>query len=302
MKPTLMILAAGMGSRYGGLKQVEPVGPNGATIMDYSIHDALQAGFERVVFVIRPDLHDAFRTGIEPRFRGRVRCDYAFQRNDALPGDIKPPPERTRPWGTGHAVLAAAGVIREPFAVINADDFYGAASYRALADFFARPESAGMEEYAMVGFSLADTLSEGGSVSRGVCRVSRDGWLEQITETTGIARDGANAAYTDSAGARHTLPADTPVSMNTWGFRASIFPQLQAGFEAFLRENAGSATAEYYLPAAVQNLVATGRARVRVLPAAAQWCGVTHRADRERVQAMIAGMIARGEYPEDLWK
>lgn len=304
-KPTLLILAAGMGSRYGGLKQVEPVGPGGATIMDYSIFDALRAGFGRVVFVIRPEMHADFRATIEPRYHGQVACDYAFQTLDALPAGIRPPDGRTKPWGTGHAVLVAKDVIREPFAVINADDFYGAASFSALGQFLQSADAVATTApvtYSMIGFALRDTLSEGGSVSRGVCRVDAGGWLENINETTGIVRDGDGASYADAAGAKHSLAAATPVSMNTWGFGPSIFDHLARGFEAFLRENGGSASSEYYLPAAVQNLITARQAKVRVLPAKARWCGVTHRADREIVVRIIADMVQRGEYPENLWR
>lgn len=309
MQATLLILAAGMGSRYGGLKQVEPVGPHGATIMDYSIYDAVRAGFTRVAFVIRPELHRDFKNTIEPRYAGRVPCAYAFQTLDALPPGFAPPAGRTKPWGTGHAVLVAADTIAEPFAVINADDFYGRASFEALGQFLrthaAAPASASPAApatYAMVGFALRDTLSEGGSVSRGVCQVDENGWLINITETTGIVPHDSDAAFTDPIGSPKILPGDTAVSMNTWGFAPSIFERLRESFERFLHEHGQSPTAEFYLPAAVQSLIDQRLAKVRVLPTSARWCGVTHRADRELVMGIISDLVAAGEYPEHLWK
>ena len=301
MKPALVILAAGMGSRYGGLKQLEQVGPSGETIMDYSIHDALRAGFGKAVFVIRPDMEEAFKETIGRRYEQRIPVAYAYQRLEDLPGDLTPPAGREKPWGTGHAVLAAESVASEPFAVINADDFYGSNSFATLGEFLSRDDDTEPPTYAMVGFTLRDTLSEVGSVNRGCCECTPDGWLERITEITNIERHDADGRYTDEAGQPRTISGDAPVSMNTWGFRPVFFKQLRACFVEFLNENASSEKAEFHLPTGVQNLMRAGLARVKVLPTTDHWCGVTHREDKPRVVAMIRELVDRGVYPPKLW-
>ncbi len=301
MKPTLLVLAAGLGTRYGGMKQLEPVGPGGATIMDYSIYDALRSGFGKVVFVIRPDMEAAVRQTLGARYGKRIEVEYAFQRAEDLPAGFSVPPGRVKPWGTGHAALAAAGVIHEPFAAINADDFYGRSAFAGLAAFLQGPQGGDVPTYAMVGYALRDTLTEAGAVSRGVCRCTADGWLVSITETIGLERHGRDARYRDAAGAEQVIDGDATVSMNTWGFDPGIFDQLRERFGAFLEANARSEKAEFYLPTAVQQLLSAGRARVKVLPAQDKWCGVTHRQDKERAAAMIADLTQRGVYPERLW-
>jgi hypothetical protein len=301
MKPTLVILAAGIGSRYGGLKQLEAVGPGGATIMDYSIYDALRAGFGKAVFVIRPDMEGAFRETISRRYERHIPVAYAFQRLDAVPVGFTPPPGREKPWGTGHAVLAAQEAVHEPFAAINADDFYGANSFAALGEFLQQGHAGDVPTYAIVGFKLRETLSEAGAVNRGCCRGTPDGWLECITEITGIERHGPDARYIDESGNIQTISGNELVSMNLWGFRPVFFEQLRELFERFLQENDASETAEFHLPTAVQELIRGGRARVRVLPTPDSWVGVTHRKDKPRVVRIIGQLVRQGQYPQRLW-
>lgn len=294
MTLTLVVLAAGMGSRYGGLKQVDPMGPAGETVLDYSVYDAVRAGFDRVLFVIRRDFEAEFRATIGARFAGRVRVDYAFQSLDALPAGLNPPPGRVKPWGTGHAVWCARTALDSPFAVVNADDFYGASSFASLAAFLRRPAAASTlaPTYAMVGFPLANTLSEHGAVSRGVCRVGADGLLADIEEHTGILASEVRP------GGKYE-PATT-VSMNCWGFTADFLAQLDNAWRAFLAAHGGDEKTEFYLPFAVNDLLRSGAARVAVLATTDQWFGVTYREDKPRVQAAIADRVARGAYPSPL--
>jgi MobA-like NTP transferase domain len=296
-KPTLLVLAAGMGSRYGGLKQIDPVGPAGETIMDYSIFDALRAGFGRLVFVIRRDIEAAFRQTIGARFEHRLPVEYVFQDLDSLPPGFSVPAGRQKPWGTGQAILMAADVIHEPFAAINADDFYGANSFRVLAEYL----QSGGPDYAMVGFVLRNTLSEFGSVARGACRVAEDDYLQAVTELTKIERDGAAAKYLDAAGIVHRLSGNETVSMNMWGFVPILFGQLQQLLIEFLKAHGWDEKAEFYIPAVVNALVSAGRARCKVLRTPDTWFGVTYREDRPRVIEGIRALAARGEYPERLW-
>ncbi len=293
MIPTLVVLAAGMGSRYGGLKQIDPMGPAGETVLDYTVHDAARAGFGRVLFVIRREFAPAFRAAVGARFEGKLAVDYAFQELDDLPDGATPPPGRTKPWGTGHALWCARNALPGPFAVVNADDFYGAGSLAALGDFLRASPPDGVPTHAMVGFPLGRTLSENGAVSRGVCAVDADGWLAGIEERGGIA-----AA---EVGPGLTYDPATPVSMNCWAFHASGFlPRLDRAWREFFAARGGEEKAEFYLPAAVDGLVRTGVARVRVLPTPDSWFGVTYREDKPRVQAALAGLVRRGVYPSPL--
>ncbi len=301
MKPTLVILAAGMGSRYGDLKQLEEVGPGGATIMDYSVYDALRAGFGKIVFVIRPEMEAAFRTAVGRRYEHRVPVAYGFQRLDALPQGFAAPPGREKPWGTGHALLAAEPLVDEPFAVVNADDFYGANAYAELSAFLRREEPEDVPTYAMVGYALRDTLTETGAVNRGCCRCTAGDRLEGITEVLNIERDGPDGCYIDEAGHERIICGSELVSMNAWGYRPIFFDQLRKRFEYFLRENAASETAEFYLQAAIHDLMRAGHAGVSVLPTKYSWIGITHPADKPRVIEMIRELIGRGGYPEMLW-
>jgi NDP-sugar pyrophosphorylase family protein len=289
----LVVLAAGMGSRFGGVKQLDPVGPSGETVMDYAVYDAVRAGVGRVVFVIRRELEQAFHAQIGSRYSGRVPVAYAFQELDALPGGRSVPEGRTKPWGTGQAVLAAADVVGDPFIVINADDFYGRRAYEGLAARLASPSAPGA--YAMVAFPLVNTLSEHGSVSRGVCDVV-GGRLRSVVEHTGLAPDGADVV--DVSGARFT--GDELVSMNFWGLQPDVFGRLEAQFGEFLDARGSEAGSELYLPAVIDKLVAEGSATVDVLTSPDQWFGMTYAADRDAVAARLADLVTAGEYPSPL--
>ncbi len=295
--PALLVLAAGMGSRYGGLKQIDPVGPGGETIMDYSIYDALRAGFGKLVFVIRKEIEEPFRQIVGARFEKRVAVEYVFQELDKLPPGFLVPAGRTKPWGTTHAILMAEDVIDEPFAVINADDFYGAESYRLLGEHL----RSGAADYAMVGFILRNTLSDFGSVARGVCRMDGSGSLESVVELMHIEREGEGGKNTDAAGAVTRLTGDELVSMNMWGFTPGIFGQLQGSFRKFLERHGLEERSECYIPSVVNELVCAGQARVKVLRTNDAWFGVTYREDRPRVVESIKRLIERGDYPKQLW-
>lgn len=297
MKPTLLVLAAGMGSRYGGLKQIDPVGPNGETIIDYSIYDAIRAGFGKLVFVIRKDIEEQFKEIIGARFEKRIQVEYVFQELAKLPPGFAVPPGRTKPWGTTHAILMAADVIREPFAAINADDFYGRNAYQVVAQHL----TSGTKDYAMVGFILKNTLSDHGSVARGVSRVDAANYLTHIVELTKIERDGNGAKDTSPDGKITKLTGDEAVSMNFWGFTPELFPQLRVAFEKFLRQSGGELKSECYIPATVGELVTGGQAKCKVLRSPDSWFGVTYREDRPTVVESIRQLIARGDYPEKLW-
>lgn len=290
MAPSLVVLAAGMGSRYGGLKQIDPVGPGGETVLDYAVFDALRAGFGRVVFVIRRDFEGVFRERIGSRYAGRIAVDYVFQSLDALPAGFAAPAGRERPWGTGHAVWCARGALPGNFAVINADDFYGADAFAQLGRFLA---SARGPSFAMVGFRLANTLSEHGGVSRGIARVNAAGEMSSVEEVHGIV------AADVGPGRRHS--GEEPVSLNCWGFTPALFAGLDRSFPGFLRARGGDPKAEFYLPAAVSGMVAAGEAVVRVLPTSGSWFGVTYREDKPRVEEAIRALVRAGAYPEKLW-
>lgn len=300
MSPTLVVLAAGMGSRYGGLKQIDPMGPSGETILDYSVYDALRAGFGRVVFIIRPDFEDAFRSGVATRFSDRVDVDFSFQTLDRLPAGFEVPEGREKPWGTTHAILCAREQIHGNFAVINADDFYGRDSYAVLSQHLQSIESTSTD-FAMVGFTLRNTLSDHGSVARGVCVADSNGFLVSIDEMTKIERDGRAALNTRDDGTVVALSGDEPVSMNMWGFTPRLFDHLDRVFREFLELWGREAKSECFIPLTVGQLVNEGTATCRVLRTDSSWFGVTYREDKEVVQASIANLIARGDYPSNLW-
>jgi hypothetical protein len=300
MSLSLVVLAAGMGSRYGGPKQIDRVGPGGATLVDYAIFDARRAGFERAILVVREGMEAEMREAVGERIARRFRLGYAVQHAAASPGGAAPP-GRAKPWGTGHATLAAARLVDGPFAVVNADDFYGAASYRILADHLRRGARGPVPEHALVGFPLAATLSPDGPVSRGVCTVDADGFLTAIREVLKVERDADAARFLDDDGSWRRLPGETPVSLNFWGFAPEMLNALAFGWERFLARHAASLTAEYYLPASVQALVEQGKARVRVLGGGGPWAGLTYPGDRPRLVELIAALTARGDYPSELW-
>jgi hypothetical protein len=299
MSLTLVVLAAGIGSRYGGLKQIDRVGPGGATLVDYAAFDARRAGFGRVVLVVREGMEKDVRDAVGDRIAAHVPVAYAAQAG-AMPEGFAPPPGRTKPWGTGHAALSAAPLVDGPFAVVNADDFYGAASYRVLAAWLASPAAGPLPEFAIVGFRLETTLSPDGPVSRGVCTVDADGHLVSIREWLEVERDGDGVRGREAGEWRPLAPA-TPVSMNFWGFTPAFLPALREGFARFIEANGTSPKAEYYLLSAVQDLVDAGRARVRVLDGGGPWGGLTYPGDRPRLVAALAALHARGEYPRELW-
>ena len=294
---TLLVLAAGMGSRYGGLKQIDAVGPDGETLMDYSIYDARRAGFDRVVFVIRKEIEQTFKEVIGSRYEKRIAVEYVFQEVGKLVSGAILQPDRTKPWGTTHAILMAANTIHEPFAVINADDFYGADGYRALAHHL----QSGSSDYAMVGYTLRNTLSDFGAVSRGVCRVDEHGFLQDIAELKSIERSDGHAVNIDEAGAKVQLTGDEIVSMNIWGFTPKVFDQLYARFRKFLEVSGGDLKAECYIPTTMNELIQAGEARVKVLRTVDEWFGVTYREDRPRAVEHIRRLIDGGYYPRKLW-
>ena len=302
MKPTLLILAAGIGSRYGSLKQLDRIGPSGETIIDYSIYDAIRAGFGKVVFVIKENIAKEFSEVFVEKLNGKIEVETVFQEIHKVPEGIQYSEERQKPWGTGHAVLMAAEKIHEPFAVINADDFYGRGAYQSLADFYKEWTPQKGNTYCMVGYELGKTLSEHGSVSRGVCKADGCAFLLEVTERTKIERNPAGIEYLDETGKSFYLDKRTTVSMNFWGFTPSFFNFLETGFLEFLKNNANSPKAEFYIPGVVNDLLKRKEASVRILPCSDQWFGMTYREDRELVVSRIRELVKAGIYPVDLWK
>jgi NDP-sugar pyrophosphorylase family protein len=301
MKPTLLILAAGIGSRYGGLKQLDRIGPSGETIVDYSIYDALQAGFGKVVFIIKEAIEKDFREAIVDKLKDQVSIECVMQEIWKVPEGIAVPAERQKPWGTGHAILMADGVIDRPFAVINSDDFYGRGAYQAVAEYYAGWSQERENDYCMVGYNVANTLSEFGAVSRGVCTADAGGFLVEVVERTHIERTAGGIRFTEG-GLENPLEDDTIVSMNFWGFTPSFFRHLRRGFGEFILKNANEPKSEYYIPAEVNHLIRNNMATVRVLPCSERWFGMTYREDREMVVNSIRALIKKGIYPENLWR
>ena len=301
MSSTLLILAAGMGSRYGGLKQLDPVGPSGETLLDYSVFDAIRAGFTRVVFVIRRDFDAEFRSRIGSRYENRIDVDYVYQGMDTLPAGCHVPATRTKPLGTGHAIWCARNQVTTPFAAINADDFYGADAYRALAQFFANPApQSGRQNFAMVGYRLDRTLSDHGTVARGVCSTDSTGHLQSIEECVGIEKCNTGARYKSPIGDWVNFTGQETVSMNFFGFTPAIFPMLEEGLIQFINTRANEEKAEYYIPSAVAGMMAANTAQVKVLTSNGAWFGVTYRDDKPLVAAAIAQLVAAGDYPAKL--
>jgi NDP-sugar pyrophosphorylase family protein len=295
--PSLIVLAAGMGSRYGGLKQLDPMGPCGETVLDYSVFDAIRAGFNQVIFVIREDFAEAFREGIGARFADRIKVDYAFQRLDDLPEPFVPPANRTKPWGTSHAILAARDLIESPFAVINADDFYGRDAYARAADFLGKVSAS---ECGLVAYPLRNTLSDHGQVNRGICEVADGGVLESVEEVLRIGRESdgkVSGEWLD--GTRREIRDNAPVSMNFWVFPQEFMVGLGLEFEKFLKEGIGE-TGECYIPTVVDSLIRQDKMVCHVIETSASWFGVTYPEDKQPVVESISGLIASGEYPAPL--
>ena len=300
MKPTLFVLAAGMGSRYGGLKQLDGVGPNGETIMDYSIYDAIKAGFGKLVFVIRESFDEDFRERIVKKYEKIVPVEVVYQELENLPEGVEPNPKREKPWGTNHAVMMGKEVINEPFAVINADDFYGANGFQVLADFLVNLKDT-ENKYCMVGYRVGNTLSESGTVARGVCEMNDEGHLTGVVERTQIKRIDGVVKYLDENDTWVALEDNTPVSMNMWGFTPDYFKHSDDYFVKFIEENQDNLTAEFFIPLLVNHLIVNGTSTVQVLDTTAQWFGVTYADDRPDVVAKLQKLVDEGEYPTPLW-
>lgn len=301
MHSTLLILAAGMGSRYGGMKQVEAFGPSGETITDYSIYDAIRAGFERFVFVISPQMEQEFKTKYIHKFPSHLDVDYVIQSLDALPKGFRVPEDREKPWGTAHAVLMAKDTIHEPFAVINADDYYGRKSYKIMNHFLTQTSEEAPGNYCMVGYELQKTVSKHGSVARGTCRVNDKGYLSSMVERTKIYLQGDGIVYEDNDGSVHTLDPRTTVSMNLFGFTPDFFSHIEEDLKKFLNMNANNPKAELFIPYVVNNLLAAGKATMSVLQTPDSWFGVTYQDDKPRVLKAIRDLVDEGCYPESLW-
>lgn len=301
MKPTLLVLAAGMGSRYGGLKQIDKLGPSGETIIDYSIYDAIQAGFGKVVMVIRKSIEADFKEVFLDKYKGKIEIEYVLQEIEYVPQGVTYTPERVKPWGTAHAVLMAASAIREPFAVINGDDFYGADAFRTMGKFLSSITDLNANTYSMVGYPLANTLSEYGTVARGVCDVDASGFLTGVVERTSISRVNGIIQYKDEAGSLHPVPEESAVSMNFWGFTPSFFGYLRSMFTEFVKENGMNPKSEFFIPLVANRLVNTGEASIKVLNTRAEWFGVTYKEDRPWVVARFETLAKEGIYPSPLF-
>ena len=299
-KPTLFVLAAGMGSRYGGLKQLDGVGPHGETIMDYSIFDAKRAGFGKVVFVIRKDFEADFREKIVSKYQSQIPVEVVFQTIDALPEGFQVPADRVKPWGTNHAVLMGKDVIREPFAVINADDFYGKNSFEVLAKELMAMEGK-QNAYCMVGYRVGNTLSESGTVSRGVCETDAKNYLVGVTERTKIMRVEGKVSYMGEDEKWVAIDDNTPVSMNMWGFTPDYFKYSESAFVEFLKKDINTPKSEFFIPFVVNELLESGKITVKVLDTTAKWFGVTYSSDRPAVVEKLAELHNKGEYPQQLW-
>ncbi len=298
MKPTLVILAAGMASRYGSMKQVQGFGPGNETIMDYSIYDAIRAGFGKVVFIIRKNFFDDFKKIFEPKLKNRIAVDYVFQEIDMFMNGFEVPAGRTKPWGTAHAVLCAKDAVKEPFAVINADDFYGRDAFQKAHDFLVKDCSEKL--YCIIGYELIRTLSEHGSVSRGVCEVDKDSFLVAINERTNIYQEGNKIAY-EETGERHEVSSASKVSMNFWCFDTSVFDMGEKMFHDFLENPISNLKSEFFIPIIGDQFIKKGLGQIKVIPTSSQWFGVTYKEDAPGVQKSLSDLIRKGEYPEKLW-
>ena len=298
MQPTLLILAAGMASRYGSMKQTEGFGPGGETIMDYSIYDAIKAGFGKVVFIIRKDFAEGFKNNFEPKLKGKIKTEYVYQDMDSFLNGAAVPAGRTKPWGTGHAVLCAKEAVQEPFAVINADDFYGRDAFVKAAAFLTNECSE--KKYSIIGYQLSKTLSEHGTVSRGVCKTDADNNLVQINERTKIYKEGNKIIYEDEAG-KQEVPFDSPVSMNFWCFHQSVFKHTEKLFAHFVKANSHNLKAEFFIPIIAEDFIHHQQGSIKVIPCSSQWFGVTYKEDAPIVKASIDKLIEQRVYPSLLW-
>lgn len=298
MQPTLLILAAGMASRYGSMKQMESFGPGGETIMDYSIYDAIRAGFGKVVFIIRKDFADNFKQAFEPRLKGKIAIDYVYQELTAFTDGFEVPADRTKPWGTAHAVLCARDQVKEPFAVINADDFYGKDAFVKAYEFLTRQVND--KQFSIIGYNLMKTLSDNGTVNRGVCQVDEQGHLTSIAERLNISFQNGEVISEDGLQPK-VLPRDTSVSMNFWCFDPAIFPYSEKLFKEFLSENVAKPKSEFFIPIVADQFIKDGGV-IKVIPTTAQWFGVTYKEDAPEVKQSLDKLVKQGEYPEGLWK
>ena len=301
MKPTLLIMAAGMGSRYGGLKQLDGVGPKGETIMDFSIYDAILAGFADVVFVVREKFRAEFEEKVASKFKGKIKYTIVTQEPDKLPKGFRPKAPREKPWGTGQAVLSAKDVITRPFAVINSDDFYGRESFKCLADYLGKIRKGQKGKFCMVGFYLKNTLSESGSVSRGICTLDNKDHLVKVEEHGNIRKEGRKILGENLMGIEHSLPAKTCTSMNMWGFTPDYMEESDVLFKEFLKQNIDEPKKEFYVPSVVSRMIEEGKAKVKVLSTPSAWFGVTYKEDREKVVARLKEMAEDGTYPSPLF-
>ena len=301
MKPTLLILAAGIGSRYGGMKQIDRVGPSGEAIIDYSIYDAIRAGFGRVVLIIRRNIEDDVRDFFEKKLSGRIKMDFVYQEMDMVPPGISYPPGRNKPWGTAHAIWVAANSIHESFVVINADDFYGRNSYKVVADYLAGEKTADHSNFCMIGYRVKNTLSDYGTVSRGLCAADDQSFLKSIVERPEIGKKNGQIYYKDDNHHDVLLTGEELVSMNIWGLTPVVFKLLEKRFNAFISTNADNTKAELYIPTAMNDIVKHGEASVKILPVFDRWFGITYREDKPLAQENIRKLIRQGVYPENLW-
>jgi len=303
-QPALVVMAAGIGSRYGGLKQIEPIGPNGEIMLDYSMYDARQAGFGRIIFIIKREIQDLFHSRINQTIGRHFDVTYVYQELDHLPEGITLPAGRKKPWGTGHAVLSCKDVIDIPFGVINADDFYGRNAFKALCTYLERARNKENDyDFCMVGYKLENTLTEHGYVARGVCKINQEGYLVEVRERTRIEKFGGTVMYTENGEQWFEIPGDSLVSMNMWGFTPALFPELEKSFLNFLRNHEGELLgSEFFLPDVVNQLLAENKATVKVLPSNERWFGVTYKEDMDRVKQALRKLIKKGIYPETIWE
>ena len=298
MKPTLLILAAGIGSRYGGVKQMDEIGPSGESIIDYSVFDAIRAGFGKVVFVLNPKIENEFKEIYEDRLKGKIETDYVLQEVNNVPAGVIVSVDRVKPWGTGHAVLVAKNAIHEPFAVINADDFYGKSAFSLISEFLSGIEN-NSSSYAMVGYKLANTLSENGTVSRGICK-TKNGLLTDVVERTSIRSNNKDILFDDN-GRTELIDSESVVSMNFWGFSPLYFQQLEQDFINFIEKNSNEIKAEFYIPTVVNDLIEKDEASIKMLTSNDQWFGVTYQEDKETTIKKVSELISKGVYPQKLW-